>query len=40
MLANGTAAEIVSAQGFATIGEAFEGLTAEAVPSPRARGEG
>jgi len=40
MLANGTAAEIVRAQGVATIGEAFEGLTTEAIPSPRARGEG
>ena len=40
MLANGTAAEIVSAQGVATFGEAFEGLTAKAIPSPRARGEG
>ena len=38
MLANGTAAEIVSAQGVATIGEAFERLTAEAIPL-RARGE-
>jgi len=32
MLANGTAAEIVSAQGVETIGAAFEKLTAEAKP--------
>jgi ABC-2 type transport system ATP-binding protein len=40
MLANATAAEIVSAEGVATIGEAFEGLTAGPIPSPRSRGEG
>lgn len=35
MLTSGTAAEIVSALGVATIGEAFEGLTAEATASAR-----
>jgi ABC-2 type transport system ATP-binding protein len=40
ILADGTAAEIVFAHGVETIGAAFEKLTAEAIPSPRARGEG